>query len=112
MGLTYTRYADDLTFCRDGSLNLRIGYLMARVRHIAGDEGFTVNESKSRVLRQSTAQMVTGLVVRTGPAFAGARYAGCAPSCTGPARKAWPPRIARDDLTFPPGCVVKSLMWP
>jgi RNA-directed DNA polymerase len=36
---------------------------MARVRHIAEDEGFSVNEKKSRVQRRSTAQMVTGLVV-------------------------------------------------
>jgi RNA-directed DNA polymerase len=40
---------------------------MARVRHIARDEGFTVNESKTRVLRRSTAQMVTGLVVNDRP---------------------------------------------
>lgn len=67
LGLTYTRYADDLTFSGDALLNPRIGYLMARVRHIAGDEGFTVNESKSRVLRRNTAQTVTGLVVNDRP---------------------------------------------
>ena len=51
LGLIYTRYADDLTFSGDGELEGRVGYLMARVRHIAGDEGFAVNEAKSRVLR-------------------------------------------------------------
>ncbi len=67
LGLTYTRYADDLTFSGDEGLEGRTGYLMARVRHIARDEGFTVNESKTRVLRRSTAQMVTGLVVNDRP---------------------------------------------
>ena len=63
MGLAYTRYADDLTFSGDEGLAGRLGYLMARVRHIAADEGFTVNEGKTRVLRRNTAQEVTGLTV-------------------------------------------------
>jgi retron-type reverse transcriptase len=67
LGLTYTRYADDLTFSGDESLNARIGYLMARVRHFAAEEGYAVNEKKSRVLRRNTAQMVTGLVVNEHP---------------------------------------------
>ena len=40
---------------------------MARVRHIAEDEGFAVNEKKSRVQRRNTAQQVTGLVVNERP---------------------------------------------
>jgi retron-type reverse transcriptase len=67
LGLTYTRYADDLTFSGDEGLDGRVGYLMARVRHIAEDEGFTINESKTRVQRRNTAQMVTGLVVNDRP---------------------------------------------
>ncbi len=70
LGITYTRYADDLTFSGDKELEGRIGYLMARVRHIAQDEGFAVNEAKSRVLRRSTAQVVTGLVVNSRPGVA------------------------------------------
>ncbi|WP_206108277.1 reverse transcriptase family protein [Paludisphaera soli] len=67
LGLTYSRYADDLTFSGDEVLEGRVGYLMARVRHLAGDEGFAVNEAKSRVLRRGTAQTVTGLVVNDRP---------------------------------------------
>jgi RNA-directed DNA polymerase len=67
LGLTYTRYADDLTFSAAGEEDNRIGYLMARVRHIAEDEGFTVNDKKSRVLRRNSAQVVTGLVVNERP---------------------------------------------
>lgn len=67
MNLVYTRYADDLTFSSAEPMNERIGYLMARVRHIADAEGFTVNEKKSRVLRKNAAQIVTGLVVNDKP---------------------------------------------
>ena len=67
LGATYTRYADDLTFSGDDGLDGKVGYLMARVRHIARDEGFAVNEAKSRVLRRNAAQVVTGLVVNDRP---------------------------------------------
>jgi retron-type reverse transcriptase len=63
LGLVYTRYADDLTFSGDTDGNARVGYLMTRVRHIAEEEGFTVNVKKSRVQRRNRAQEVTGLVV-------------------------------------------------
>jgi retron-type reverse transcriptase len=67
LGLTYTRYADDLTFSGDLSFGDRVGYVIARVRHIAADEGFVVKESKTRVLRRGGAQVVTGLVVNDRP---------------------------------------------
>jgi retron-type reverse transcriptase len=67
LDVAYTRYADDLTFSGDDALTTRIGYLMARVRHIAEKEGFAVNGKKSRVLRRHTAQRVTGLVVNERP---------------------------------------------
>jgi retron-type reverse transcriptase len=63
LSLTYTRYADDMTFSGGTEANERVGYLMARVRHIAEAEGFAVNIKKSRVQRRNTAQQVTGLVV-------------------------------------------------
>ena len=37
------------------------------MRHFAEEEGFTVNEKKSRVLRRNAAQKVTGLVVNDRP---------------------------------------------
>ncbi|MHB1560150.1 MAG: reverse transcriptase domain-containing protein [Isosphaeraceae bacterium] len=70
LGLTYTRYADDLTFSGEANFEGRVGYLMARVRHIAEAEGFRVNESKTRVQRRNTAQTVTGLVVNDRPGVA------------------------------------------
>jgi retron-type reverse transcriptase len=68
MGLTYTRYADDLTFSASTDFNEKVGYLLARIRHIAQDEGFAVNAKKTRVQRTNSRQTVTGLVVNATPA--------------------------------------------
>jgi RNA-directed DNA polymerase len=74
LGYQYTRYADDLTFsCRSADRDAadspakKIGYLLARLRHIAQDEGFAVNEKKTRVLKRAARQEVTGVVVNKRP---------------------------------------------
>lgn len=67
LDLTYTRYADDLTFSGDPRFEDRIGHLIASVRRIATDEGFSVNDAKTRVLGRNAPQMVTGLVVNDRP---------------------------------------------
>lgn len=67
LGWTYTRYADDLTFSCPPEAADKVGYLMARIRHIAQDEGFAVNEAKTRVQRRSARQSVTGIVVNDRP---------------------------------------------
>jgi RNA-directed DNA polymerase len=68
LGWTYTRYADDATFSASGEAAKSVGYLLARIRHVSQDEGFAVNEKKTRVLRQNAAQLVTGIVVNKRPA--------------------------------------------
>jgi RNA-directed DNA polymerase len=67
LGLTYTRYADDLTFSGGAELAGKIGWLLVKVRNIAREEGFAVNEKKTRVMRRSAAQTVTGVVVNDKP---------------------------------------------
>lgn len=67
LGWTYTRYADDFTFSADGEASKKVGYLLARIRHIAQDEGFAVNEKKTRFLRRNARQSVTGIVVNDRP---------------------------------------------
>jgi hypothetical protein len=67
LGVAYSRYADDLTFSGPDALEGRLGSLLRRVRWLAEEEGFTVNETKTRILRRSTAQTVTGLVVNDRP---------------------------------------------
>jgi retron-type reverse transcriptase len=68
LGLTYTRYADDLTFSAGPGFREKVGYLIARVRHVAQDEGLAVNPKKTRVQRPESRQTVTGLVVNAAPA--------------------------------------------
>jgi retron-type reverse transcriptase len=67
LGWTYTRYADDLSFSAAASEEAKVGYLLARVRHITQDEGFAVNKPKTRVLRRSARQVVTGIIVNDKP---------------------------------------------
>jgi len=66
LGWRYTRYADDLTFSIADRSD-KIGYLLARIRHITGDEGFAINEKKTRVLKPAARQTVTGVVVNAQP---------------------------------------------
>lgn len=63
LGWNYTRYADDLSFSASGEAGQKAGYLLARLRHITDEEGFAVNEKKTRVQRRNCRQSVTGIVV-------------------------------------------------
>jgi retron-type reverse transcriptase len=73
-GATYTRYADDLTFSGDRALISRAGRLIACVDAIAADEGFRLNDSKTRVRSRAQRQLVTGLVVNDRPNITRADY--------------------------------------
>ncbi len=68
-GMSYTRYADDLTFSGGETCLPQLGRLFSLIRFIVKEEGFQINEKKTRVQRRSSAQVVTGLVVndRVGP---------------------------------------------
>ena len=58
----YTRYADDLSFStKNGDAELK--KLMSQIRYIAKEQGFKINENKTRILRSGRRQEVTGIVV-------------------------------------------------
>jgi hypothetical protein len=59
----YTRYCDDLTISGSGA----VGGVMKSIRAIVEDEGFCLNDRKTRVLRRGDRQEVTGLVVNEKP---------------------------------------------
>ena len=63
LGWRYTRYADDLTWSIEAEPSPSVGYVLARIRHIVDDEGFSVNHEKTRIQRRSQQQSVTGVVV-------------------------------------------------
>ncbi len=61
--VTYSRYADDITFSSNHNV-FREGYpFLKEFRKIIADEGFTLNESKLRLQEKGQRQEVTGLVV-------------------------------------------------
>ena len=73
-GATYTRYADDITFSGERRLLRKAGRIVAQVEDIAADEGFRLNDSKTRVRTRAQRQLVTGLVVNDRPNVARADY--------------------------------------
>lgn len=60
-GITYTRYADDLTF--SGVNPNRLAKILPKVREIIEDEKFRLNVAKTRIAGLSRAKIVTGLVI-------------------------------------------------
>lgn len=63
LGFTYSRYADDLTFSGSGEAVRKVGTLLKAVHTIVAAEGFTVHPGKTRIMRRSGHQEVTGLTV-------------------------------------------------
>ncbi|MEM7234989.1 MAG: reverse transcriptase family protein, partial [Planctomycetota bacterium] len=63
LGFKYTRYADDITFSGSGDALRNVGCVLRRVKHVVEDEDFKLHPKKTRVLRGSRRQEVTGLVV-------------------------------------------------
>ena len=61
--LTYTRYADDMTFSSDHDVYHAEGDFMQELYRIIAECGFTVNPSKTRLQKRGTRQEVTGLIV-------------------------------------------------
>jgi hypothetical protein len=59
----YTRYADDLTFSGDDPA--AVHSLRALATRIIREEGFRVNDGKTRIARRGRRQTVTGVVVNT-----------------------------------------------
>jgi retron-type reverse transcriptase len=72
-GARYSRYADDLAF--SGQLNARgAAGLVELVTAIAADEGFRINQAKTRVRGQADRQLLAGLVVNRTPAVPRTEY--------------------------------------
>lgn len=67
LGFVYTRYADDLSFSASGEGLRHLGNLLERVKAVVAHEGFNVHPDKTRVLRRSRQQEVTGVVVNSKP---------------------------------------------
>lgn len=62
---SYTRYADDLTF--SSNEKRAADHLVHVVRKIVQEEGFQVNDKKTKIMRPHKRQWVTGLVANEEP---------------------------------------------
>ncbi len=60
-GAEYTRYADDLAFSGGEDFERRVERFSTHVAVILGEEGFTVNHRKTRIMRQGVRQRLAGL---------------------------------------------------
>lgn len=69
LGLRYSRYADDLTFSQANASkpsddeSTLIAQLLGSISKILQEEGFQLHHKKTKIIRQSNCQSVTGLVV-------------------------------------------------
>ncbi len=61
LGFAYTRYADDMVFSGD-ALD-EISRLLGGARNIVANEGFRLNDDKTRIMRAGGRQQVTGVTV-------------------------------------------------
>ncbi|GAA2017610.1 hypothetical protein GCM10009756_02190 [Pseudokineococcus marinus] len=66
-GAVYTRYADDLVLSGGDDVARRAGPLLEGVRRVVREEGYRVNEAKTRVQPRHRRQSVTGVVVNDRP---------------------------------------------
>lgn len=60
-GISYTRYADDLSF--SGLNPSKVVKIIPMIKKIITEENFTVNHKKTRVASSARAKIVTGLIV-------------------------------------------------
>lgn len=62
-GVTYSRYADDITFSSNHSVYSKNGQFFKELEDIVRALGFKINEKKTRLQKKGSRQEVTGLIV-------------------------------------------------
>lgn len=61
--MNYTRYADDITFSSMHYVYSKKGRFMLELERIIKEQGFTINEAKTRLQKRGDRQEVTGIIV-------------------------------------------------
>lgn len=62
-GLNYSRYADDITFSSSHNVYHEDGDFRKKLARIITEEGFTINDKKTRLQKRGSRQEVTGVIV-------------------------------------------------
>lgn len=65
--MKYTRYADDITFSSMHYVYGKGGKFMLELERIIKEQGFVINESKTRLQKKGDRQEVTGIIVNEKP---------------------------------------------
>ena len=64
LGITYTRYADDMSFSYMGDVaDFSIGSFLNSINKIIEAEGFHMKKEKTHILRKNNRQYITGIVI-------------------------------------------------
>ena len=64
LGITYTRYADDMSFSYIGDIhNFAIGSFLNSINKMIESEGFHMKKEKTHILRKNNRQYITGIVI-------------------------------------------------
>ena len=74
MGVTYSRYADDMVFSGNKSFGKSFAYFRKVVEYIAKDEGFRINHRKTCIMTQAQRQSVVGVTVNDHPNISRTEY--------------------------------------
>ena len=61
-GWSYTRYADDLAISHPES-DAEVKKVLKALQKIVPDEGFSINEKKTAIMRRPHRQIITGLIL-------------------------------------------------
>ncbi|PTO71413.1 reverse transcriptase family protein [Vibrio splendidus] len=64
--LTYSRYADDLTFSTNNLKRISANKIISRVTECVKRNGFVINNPKTKIMYNNQRQMVTGIIVNDG----------------------------------------------
>ncbi|PSU58073.1 reverse transcriptase family protein [Photobacterium phosphoreum] len=64
--ITYTRYADDLTFSTNNLKRISATRIVEKVAECVKRNGFKINDSKTKIMFSNQKQMVTGILVNEG----------------------------------------------
>lgn len=62
-GMNYTRYADDITFSSIHYVYRKDGKFIKELERIIKEQGFSINEAKTRLQKRGARQEVTGIIV-------------------------------------------------
>lgn len=62
-GLKYSRYADDITFSSMHNVYQEGSKFMRELHEVIEEQGFTINEAKTRLQKKGSRQEVTGLII-------------------------------------------------